>query len=155
MIIAGIDAGKTGAVAYLNTVTEEVKIYDLDMKSDGLLDAEKLFNIWSMTTGSNDSLLPELIIIEDVFRPHSLVRMVGAIEGLASLINCTIKRVSIVSWKTKILGANTSDKKVSIDICKKLYPKANIIRPGKRKEKESHDRAEAVLLAHYGLILSR
>lgn len=144
MKVIGVDAGVKGAVCHLDTDDGSTFIYDLPIKDDHSLDCAELFDKW--TNVEADS-----IIVEDVFRPNCLLRMVGGIEACAEILGLSIKRIAVVTWKKKVLGYNTSDKTVSIAKCKSLYPTASLIKP--RARTASPDRAEAVLLAEYGASL--
>lgn len=141
MRIAGVDAGVKGAVAHLDTNDNTLSIFDMPINSDHSLDASDLFDRWL-------EFAPELVIVEDCFRPNSLLRMVGAIEAVSDIVKAEVRRVAVVTWKKHMLGINTNDKQVSIAKCQQLNPTAELIKP--RARTESPDRAEAVLLAYYG-----
>jgi len=142
--LLGIDAGKSGSVALLDTDSKRTFIEDTVIEDDGSLDCR-----WF-----SDRLLewePVAAIIEAVYKPNSLVEMKGEFKGVCKTLNIPIRSVAIVSWKTLVIGQNTSDKKRSIECAQRLYPQADLIRlsPKQQKPVLNADRAEALLLAHY------
>lgn len=144
MRLLGIDAGCQGAIALLDTDTKQVLIEDNQLEGDRSLNChwflEKLVE-WE----------PVAAIIENVFKPNSLVQMKGEFQAVCKLADVPLTHVAIVTWKRKVLGENTSDKQRSIECVQRLYPNAPINRqsPKKRKEAPNDDRSEATLLAHY------
>lgn len=146
MKVLGVDAGKSGALAFYDTSDGSFIVDDIPLDSSETLDSRLLFLRlldWE----------PKLIVVEDCWRPKSLVRMVGEVAAIGKILEAEVKVVAVVSWKTKILNRNTSDKKVSIESCLQRQPTIlpQLIPPGCRKPKA--DRAEAVLLALYGASL--
>lgn len=74
----------------------------------------------------------------------------GTLVGILTALGIPFVEVRPAVWKREILQgvADKSDKKQVIAFCKKLFPKANLIPPGCRTEKDGL--AEALLLAEYG-----
>src|SRR3990167_9889847 len=75
----------------------------------------------------------------------------GAIQAFAIAHGIDHKIVSPQKWQKHLfpkikMGWDT--KKISIAEAKKLYPEAQLIAPGARVE--NHNRADALLIAHYG-----
>lgn len=137
----GIDCGKTGAVAL---IADTVSVEDVQTTPDGGLDCDWFFGLlerWS----------PDCAVIEAVYRPNCLVEMKGEYVACCKLYGIPLTSVPVVTWKKRLLGSNTSDKKVSLSKCSTLYPQANILRPSPkgRTLTQSPDRAEAVLLADW------
>lgn len=89
--------------------------------------------------------------IENVFKDHRLFDMKGEIKACCKLASVPLTHIAVVTWKTKVLGQNTSDKKRSIACCQRLYPNADLLRatPMGKKMNVNGDRAEAVLIAHH------
>jgi hypothetical protein len=142
--VLGVDAGRAGAVALIDTETGEVRIEDTQLECDRTLNChwflERLVE-WE----------PEYAVIENVFKPNSLVEMKGEFQAVCKLAGVPLTHVAVVTWKKKVLGDNTSDKQRSIACTQRLYPQADLNRlsPKKKLPSVNDDRAEAVLLAHY------
>jgi hypothetical protein len=139
--VLGVDAGKSGACALLDD-NSLLDIRDLPLDDDGELDGPLFFE-WLC------GWEPRLLVVEDCFRPKSLVTMCGEIRAVAKLAGVSRLVAAVVTWKKAVLGENTSDKKKSVAKCRSLFPSADLVRPGARTD--NADRAEAVLLAHWGL----
>lgn len=76
----------------------------------------------------------------------SLVRSMGAIEAVLECMTYEIHYVAPQRWK-KRFGLK-SDKKESLDMARGLYPGAQ----SDLKRVRDHNRAEALLLAHWGKV---
>lgn len=144
MKVLGIDCGKTGAVALLDTETNNTTIEDTVVDDDGSLDCDWFF-------GRLLEWEPEEAVIEAVYRPNSLVEMKGEFGACCKLFGVPLLSVAVVTWKRRLLGENTSDKQVSIECASKLFPSAALNRPSPkgRKVSPNADRAESLLLAAY------
>lgn len=144
MIYAGLDAGVEGAVAFVSDASDEVAVFDTHLTADRTLDG-----LWLLERLTEQE--PVAAVIEYCFQPLSLVRMVGQFEGVLSLCGVPCEVAAVSKWKTAVFGENHKDKQRSIDLCLQLYPKADLWRPtpAGRKKNLDHNRAEAVLLAHY------
>jgi hypothetical protein len=139
--LLGVDAGKSGAFAFLDTADNSIHLEDVPLNSDGELDAALAFE-WMLERE------PSLVLVEDCWRPKSLVLMCGEIAALAKLLQADFRRVAVRSWKTAMTGQYSNDKTLSVNTCKRLAPQAQLRKP--RARTDSADRAEAVLLALYG-----
>lgn len=73
----------------------------------------------------------------------SLMHSKGVIEGVAGALGYRLNLVGSRKWK-KAFGAS-SDKDYAISVAQSLYSDAPI------KLKKHHNRAEAVMIAHYGM----
>lgn len=161
MIVIGIDPGLTGAVAVMDRAGVRA-VFDLPTmavpgvgpkalvkrKIDGralcqlLLqhcpaDAEKpLVFLEKVSTmgGANNAVQTQ----------GSLMRSLGAIESVVECLNYPVEQVAPQSWK-KRFGIG-SDKAKALETARKLHPEAAT----DLKRARDHNRAEAVLLAHYG-----
>jgi hypothetical protein len=136
----GIDVGQQGAVALLAD-GKFSRLVDIPVDSSRELDSLALFHLlleWE----------PDLVVFENIFRPNQTIRFAGEVQAVCKILQVESLMVAITSWKTAVLGRNTSDKKVSVDRCRELFPDADLIRPGCRVS--NPDRAEALLLAYYG-----
>ena len=153
MIIAGIDPGKTGALALLHP---DGKINFFDVPRIILKGKDKpawgqWMRDWTMAI---EFIEPGMIIIEDIAaRPGQGVtsmftfgRTLGFVHGLmAASTMVPIHFVTPAVWKAK-LGLLNSGKGASREKCRTLYPASA---PLLARVKDD-GRAEAALLAHYG-----
>jgi crossover junction endodeoxyribonuclease RuvC len=153
MLVAGIDPGKTGALALLH---QDGSAQFFDVPVIKLRGKEKpawsdWVNVWS------DALRwasPDMVVIEDVAaRPgqgvtsmFSFGRSLGFAHGLVvTSCDCPVHFVTPSTWKAK-LGLLNSGKGASREVCRTLYP-ATAAAVARVKD---DGRAEALLLAHYG-----
>lgn len=154
MIFVGIDPGLTGAIASID-VAGSVVVHDMpttplpgnglvSLRINGLALARLLREL---VPAGNDCI----VMVEDVQAiggnavqtMGSMMRSVGVIECAVEILRMPMQRVRAQKWKKAFgLGA---DKSGSIDVARRLYPDAvNLF-----ARKKDHNRAEALLLAHY------
>jgi len=153
MIIAGIDPGKSGALAILHP-DRSAEFFDVPMvKIKGK--AKPAWNLWAeMWYFALDQASVDMVVIEDIAaRPGQGVtsmftfgRSLGFAHGIVmSVTSCPVHFVTPSVWKGK-LGLLKSDKGASREKCRSLYPQTSKD-IGRVKD---DGRAEAALLAHYG-----
>ena len=155
MIIVGIDPGLTGAVAAVDSAgtctVEDMPTVDLPgdglvrRRVDGLALARMLRN---MVPAGHACL----VVIEAVGTmggknnavqtQGSLMRTLGAVEASVEILRMPMKSTQPRAWK-KFFGLG-SEKGDSLRIARELYPTAPL------KLAKHHNRAEALLLAHFG-----
>lgn len=155
MIFLGIDPGLTGAVAAVDSAgtcaVEDLPTTPIPggglvkRRVDGLELARMLRH-----------MVPDghacMVVIEDVQAiggsavqtMGSMMRSVGVIEATAEILRLPIKRALPRTWK-KFYGLG-AEKDASLQIARELYPLA----AHKLARVKDHNRAEALLLAHYG-----
>jgi len=144
MIVCGIDCGLSGALAFLSDSPADLCVYDTPLTEKGTVD-------WEGVVALFGTHCPQQAIIEICFNNLGLVKMAGGFIALLSYVGVPTVETAVVSWKKALFGENHKDKERSIALCQQLYPKADLWRPtpkGKKKNLD-HNRAEAVLLAHY------
>lgn len=139
----GIDLGKSGALALIDTESGEVKVEDTQLDEFRELDC-----VWAFTLLNDWE--PDSAILESCFNNNGLVEMGGQYIAICRLLQIPIQKVAPSKWKRAVLGASTNDKERSIACVQKLYPQADLLRPtpAGRMTNIDHNRAEAVLLAH-------
>ena len=150
--IAGIDPGKTGAMAILypdSSVTAyRVPLIKLRGKPKPAWTA--WFDLWATTL---QTIQPDLIVLESVAaRPGQGVtsmfgfgETLGFARAIACSANCHIETVTPSVWKAK-LGLLNSDKNASRELARQFMPS---LAPELTRVKDDGV-AEAALLAHYG-----
>lgn len=158
MKICGIDPGKTGAFAFVDTETGELEIVDMPVEFRLMKDREKTVpDVRAIYTLMSEQK-PDLVMLEHVeARPFGGNRNRGAAstwtfaEGFGALMASVqlaldgprthLVRPSI--WKNA-LGV-TSDKETSLALARQQFPAAQDM----LKRKKDNDRAEALLLVTY------
>lgn len=157
MIILGIDPGLTGAVAAVDSAGT-CAVEDLPtatIPGGGLvkrrIDALALATMVRQMVPIGHACL---VVIEDVRAmggknnavqtQGSLMRTLGAIEATTEILRLRWQKVDPRQWKA-FYGLD-KDKDRSLDIARELYPLA----AHKLARVKDHNRAEALLLAHFG-----
>jgi hypothetical protein len=159
VITIGIDIGLTGAVAAVDSRGAH-QLSDLPLHGDGhdkRIDGRAL--LWLLR-----QMIPPgeagLVLIEDV-RPRpmgnagrhgntmhsqgSLMRSRGIVEAAIDIARLQLKAVQPQTWK-RFYGLIGKDKDEALQRARVLYPAAVT----DLKRKKDHNRADALLVAHYG-----
>jgi len=161
MIIIGIDPGLTGACAVLDHLGVRA-VFDLPTmpvpgagpkalvkrKIDGRALCQLLLKHCPASEGKPTAVLEKVNTMgganNAVQTQGSLMRSLGAIESVLECLNYPLQYVAPQSWKRSFnLGREKSE---SLDAARRLYPAA----AGDLSRQKDHNRAEAVLLAHWG-----
>jgi hypothetical protein len=165
MIVIGIDPGLTGAVAVMdhNGVRAVFDIPTMPVPGAGpkamikaKVDGRKLLSLLLKHCPTAEGK-PTMVLEQVHARAQSnegrgntmqaqasLMRTVGAIETVAECMNWPTTYVAPQSWKRKFgLG---KEKTQSLETARRLHPEAT----ADLKRMKDHNRAEAVLLAHFG-----
>ena len=141
-IVAGIDPGKTGAIAFLRV--SGMKIIDIvDYDENDVVDAMKEFD-------------PSFVVLERVAsRPKQGVVSVfsfgenfGFWRGVLKALKIPFDFATPQTWmKGQVSSTDHANKKKrSISVCRRLYPGSEFF----TREKD-HGRADAVLIARYAI----
>lgn len=152
MIIAGIDPGKTGALAiiYPDGFVECYDVPTVKLRGKEVPAWHDWQSTWTSALGIAGA---DLVVIEDVSaRPgqgvtsmFSFGRTLGFAHSIAVNHGESVQFVSPSVWKGK-LGLLNSSKGASREKAVALYPQAK----GLLGRVKDDGRAEAILLAHYG-----
>jgi len=145
MLICGIDPGKTGAWGMIDHNGKYWSCGDMEVDELGIVDTEK---VWSEMSQARDG--QDLIVV--VERVHSMPKQgvvsvfsfgmaFGAAISLAKRFKSPCYMVTPQVWK-KALKID-SDKKVSLDLARELFPMAPLSRV------KDGGRAESLLIAEY------
>lgn len=142
MVYIGIDPGKKGAMAMLSNDGDPLIIpFDPSAYIDAL---------WKLKCEDE----PCICCIEQV---HSVAKQglsstwsfgvsYGWLLGMLDSIGIPYQPISPQKWKNEF-GLN-SDKAISVEVCKRLFPSANLMRT-ERSRKDDDGCAEALLMACY------
>ncbi|CAB5675666.1 hypothetical protein [Comamonas aquatica] len=160
MIVIGIDPGLTGACAVVDHLGVRA-VFDLPTmpvpgagpkalvkrKIDGRALCQLLLKHCPASEGSAQVVLEQVHARGDgnaLQTQASLLRSLGAIETVLECLKYPIRYVSPQSWK-RAYGLGP-DKNKALETARSLYPGAQ----ADLKRQKDHNRAEAVLLAHWG-----
>lgn len=161
MIVIGIDPGLTGAVAVMDHNGVRA-VFDLPTmpvpgagpkalvknKIDGRALCQLLLKHCPASEGKPRVFLEKVSTMgganNAVQTQGSLMRSLGAIETVVECLNFPMEQVAPQSWK-KQFGIG-SDKAKALDVARRLHPEA----AAELKRVRDHNRAEAILLAHFG-----
>lgn len=170
-MILGIDPGLTGAIA-----CDDGQVFDLPLKVKGKgtgfiknhIDGVAFYNILyqfylqGVERGEDISVYLEEQVYRKKFKPKfaggaeivqggssifSLGDTYGSVRDLPLLLHMKVVPVLPAKWK-KALKLDT-DKEKCRQLAQTLFPRADISR------KKDHNRAEALLLVHYGQMMER
>jgi hypothetical protein len=159
-LFIGIDPGLTGAIALIGRGLVEVEDLPVcDRPRAGAisqwLDAVRLAALLRAWSVRFDFALRAVSVVIEQPRPMpqmpsttsaSLFDTVGAIRGvIATRQWANVLHADPKAWK-RGYGLKADDKRASIDCARRLYPSAAYA----LARAKDHNRAEAILLAHYG-----
>jgi crossover junction endodeoxyribonuclease RuvC len=152
MKIIGIDPGVTGALALIDN-DFGAKVEDLPIISDHALtwiDANALLRTFFKWRDGQPQPIPVYIERQGPRPGQGMASafksgvVLGSIIAIAQAACCQVHLVSPAKWKS-VMGLS-SEKEASLDKARLLFPLIELER------KKDHNRAEALLLAQYGLI---
>lgn len=153
-VIGGIDPGASGALAFIDTRRWTLEVHDMPHfyeevkgKKRKRVDVPKLANLvraGQMRLLSTEKVhaMPQM----DVKSIFSFGRFYGQLEMAAVMSNTDVLETDPAVWKRQMQV--DSDKDYSRHRCGLLIPAAQPI----LTRKTDHDRAEAILLALYGML---
>ena len=152
MIIAGIDPGKTGALA-ITYPDGAVQVWDVPRVKLKGKDVPAWHDWQGSWSAAFDFAGVDLVVIEDVSaRPGQGVtsmftfgRSLGFAHALVVASGAAVQFVTPAVWKGK-LGLLNSSKGASREKATALYPRS----AGLLGRVKDDGRAEAILIAHYG-----
>ena len=153
MIIAGIDPGLDGGIAWIlqssETMTMKMPVVSkrTKAKTERRLDTKLLI---SELLGTN------LVVIErqqampkqGVASTFKIGKNYGILLGILAAMEIPFQEVRPQEWKNSVLKGTKKDKGAAIEFCQRRYPEAKLVPIGCRVP---HDGlADALCLAHYG-----
>jgi hypothetical protein len=153
----GIDLGLTGAIASVDE-RGDAQVLDMPTVPDGKsrrIDGRALILLLRQLVPVG---VRPVFVIEDVRpRPNaargttmhsegSLMRSRGIVEGVADIMGADLRAVQPQSWK-RFYALLKTEKAASLEKARTLYPAI----ASDLKRQKDQNRAEAVLIAHYGL----
>jgi len=163
-VIIGVDPGLKGAVAVISH--EKYDVYDIPVigvqkttKIKTMVDLQKLEelikDIKEKYSYSEEQAIQFEAWVEDVHAMpmqgvcsmFSMGRTLGNIEMILTAFDIPINWVSPQKWKKEVIFGAGSDKLISIDKAKELFPKCEL---ETKRGRLLDGRSEALLIAEYG-----
>lgn len=143
MVYIGIDPGKNGGIAILDIAG----IYNAYPFSEELLinklESYARHEIPCICTLEHVHAMPK----QGVSSTFNFGMNFGFIQGVLKAYGIPYELVTPQKWKKEF--SCTSDKNTSIEVCKRLFPRANL-KASERCRKDHDGMAEALLIAEYG-----
>jgi hypothetical protein len=136
----GIDPGKSGVIAI--SYRRKIIILPMPLGKDDNLDVVAFLS-WLKTCK-----FPIIACIEQVWKPVTLVRMAGMLEGLLLCANVQVFRVAPSTWRKEILDNFSASKQDAIDYCLRTFPDVSLYRTKKSKTYD-HNIADALCIMEY------
>ena len=152
----GIDPGRTGAWAFIDTKLDHVEVIDMCLLPDKSLNSLKMYKILSEYLKRYDR--KEVICIlekaqslpkQGIVSTFNYASGYGELKAILKIAEIPFEEVRPAVWK-KYYNLSKKQKQGSVDLASTLYPDIEFY--GKRGGLK-HDRAEALLLADYGMNL--
>ena len=145
MIYIGIDPGKNGGIAKINTDTGFVKT--VTFSEESLI--SELEGYFMFDKSPLRCVLEKVNAMpgQGVVSMFNFGQNYGFIQGVLKAYGIPYELVTPQKWKKEF--SCTSDKNTSIEVCKRLFPGVNL-KATERCKKDHDGMAEALLLAEYG-----
>jgi hypothetical protein len=163
MIFAGIDPGRKGAIAWMNSTRTKVEICDVPIR-DGDYDIHAMANIIKLIAAEAQSLTPcglcpgEVVLVMEWVHAmprdgkcsaFDFGRGRGIWEGILGACGIVPVHADPAVWKRAMLAGLPKGKQSSVDQASRLFPAQAELFIGERGGLKD-GRAEALLLAEYG-----
>lgn len=140
MVYLGIDPGKHGGLA---VIYSDGSTYVMPLKEDTLITVLRaLSGIPARCCLEKVHAMPK----QGVASTFTFGEGYGYIKGVLECNHVSYQEIPPQQWK-KEFGLNT-DKKKSVDVCRKLFPDVSL-RPTERCRTDNDGMAEALLMAEY------
>ena len=145
MIYIGIDPGKNGGIAKINTDTGFVKT--VTFSEESLI--SELEGYFMFDKSHLRCVLEKVNAMpgQGVVSMFNFGQNYGFIQGVLKAYGIPYELVTPQKWKKEF--SCTSDKNTSIEVCKRLFPNVNL-KATERCKKDHDGMAEALLIAEYG-----
>ena len=145
MIYIGIDPGKNGGIAKINTDTGFVKT--VTFSEESLI--SELEGYFMFDKSPLRCVLEKVNAMpgQGVVSMFNFGMTFGFIQGVLKAYEIPYELVTPQKWKKEF--SCTSDKNTSIEVCKRLFPNVNL-KATDRCKKDHDGMAEALLIAEYG-----
>ena len=145
MIYIGVDPGKNGGIAKINTDTGFVKT--VTFSEESLI--SELEGYFMFDKSPLRCVLEKVNAMpgQGVVSMFNFGQNYGFIQGVLKAYRIPYELVTPQKWKKEF--SCTSDKNTSIEVCKRLFPNVNL-KATDRCRKDHDGIAEALLIAEYG-----
>lgn len=150
MVYAGVDPGQKGAIALLTSANGTTRINTVWPMPENLKELRSIFHY--LKTSKATILIEKAQCMPKQSAPSGFNYGVhyGTMIGLLVAFEIPYHEVRPAIWKKEMLEGepDKKDKKVSIRVCEKMFPEANLY-PTARSRVPSDGIAEACLMADY------
>lgn len=150
----GVDLGLTGAVAMMGD-DRRILVADLPVRGDRI-DGRALLNLLRSWVPADQTAV---VVIENVLgmsfagggahnnlrSRESLARTRGTVEAVCDIAGFPLHAVGTQRWKRE-MGLYSQPKEAGRELALRIFPSV----AGALTRKKDHNRADALLLAHYG-----
>ena len=145
MIYIGVDPGKNGGIAKINTDNGFVKT--VTFSEESLI--SELEGYFMFDKSPLRCVLEKVNAMpgQGVVSMFNFGQNYGFIQGVLKAYGIPYELVTPQKWKKEF--SCTSDKNTSIEVCKRLFPGVNL-KATDRCKKDHDGMAEALLIAEYG-----
>lgn len=148
MIYIGIDPGKNGGIALINSISPEINNTVHIFSEDTLI--ECISEVCEYVGGSENirCVLEKVNAMpgQGVVSMFNFGQNFGFIQGVLKSFGIPFELVPPQKWKKEF--SVTSDKNTSIEVAKRLFPGVNL-KATERCKKDHDGMAEALLMAEY------
>lgn len=148
MVYIGIDPGKNGAIAIIDT-SESINIIVKKYSDENLIDMLSNYHQFSHRAPYAIRCVLEHVHAmpkQGVSSTFTFGVNFGFIQGVLKAYKIPYELVTPQKWKKEF--SCTSDKNTSIDVCKRLFPNVNL-KVSDKCVKDHDGIAEALLIAEY------
>lgn len=148
MIYIGIDPGKNGGIALINSISPEINNIVHTFSEENLIGC--ISEVYEYAGGSENirCVLEKVNAMpnQGVVSMFNFGQNYGFIQGVLKAYNIPFELVPPQKWKKEF--SVTSDKNTSIEVAKRLFPGVNL-KATERCKKDHDGMAEALLIAEY------
>ena len=153
MVIGGIDNGFSGAIALIQDDLRILGLYDMPIFQFG---KTKELDVSTLQTILKSQKISHLFIEKAQSMPGNGGKAMfgygmsyATVRTLTHCLNIPSTIIPPQTWKKEVLGGMAKDKESSIIRAVQLFPE------WEPKRKRDHNKAEALLLAYYGVMRMR
>lgn len=164
MMTIGVDPGLTGAIAFVDEfdIVEIIELPSRKLDGNGLvgrrIDGAQLYQLVDARVGDGQAMQVFCESVRTmggqnnaVQTQGSLLRTLGAIEAVFDVFQCPCVLVEPQAWQAffglqgkRAEGRQSGELPAAVRMAQKLFPDCGLSRVG------HHNKAEALLIAHYG-----
>ena len=152
-IFIGIDPGKSGGIATINTTLDTIEITPMILSGkdvDALKIAEWIIHNTGFPEGNSIACIEKVHAMpgQGVTSMFKFGFVTGVMHGIIRTLGIPLHLVTPQAWKKEILAGTPKDKEAAIDFCRRIYPQVNLLAT-ERSRKPHSGIADALCIARY------